>query len=157
MKLRNKKTGKIIDLFEGIIRDDGENIMIKPRAERLDKCYIYHSLAELNEEWEDYEKPKKYRYVLPNKVRRAIISWVKVQDNPIVEISILLKSYYDTKEVDSDGFYNYEFFGYVREQNKNLVANTLTIRLKNPFYFKENKDYTLPELGIIGIFGGEDD
>ena len=55
MKIRNKKNGEIIDLYEGIIRDDGEHITIKPLAV-LEKCYIYDSLAELNEEWEDYEE-----------------------------------------------------------------------------------------------------
>jgi hypothetical protein len=59
MKLRNKKTGEIIDLYEGLIRDDGEHITIKPVAV-LEKCYIYHSLTELNAEWEDYEEPKEY-------------------------------------------------------------------------------------------------
>lgn len=62
MKLRNKKTGEIIDLYEGLIRDDGKNITIKPVAV-LEKCYIYHSLAELNEEWEDYEEAKEYWYI----------------------------------------------------------------------------------------------
>jgi len=121
-----------------------------------DEWHDYSSLAELNAEWEDYKKQKEYKYVLPNKVRRAILSWVKAQDNPIEKISILLKSYCDTHEVDSDGFYDYEFYGYVGDNNKNLVANTLSIRLKKPFAFDENRDYTLPELGIIGIFGGEE-
>lgn len=62
MKLRNKKTGEIVDLYEGIIRDDGEHITIKPVAV-LEKCYIYNSLAELNAEWEDYDEPKEYWYI----------------------------------------------------------------------------------------------
>ena len=159
MRLKNKKTGEIVDLNEGMISDtyDGEKIEIRSVAKRDNEVYVYSSLAELNEEWEDApEEPKKYRYVLPSRVRRAIISWVKAQDNPIEKISILLKSYYDTNTVDSDGFYDYEFYGYVGENNKNLVANTLSIRLKKPFYFEEYKDYTLPELGIVGIFGGEE-
>ena len=152
MKLKNKKTGEIIsaestDGVDGIwLYDQTNHTTIR-----------YSSLAKLNENWGDYEEPKEYKYVLPNRVRRAIISWVKAQDNPIEKISILLKSYYDTHEVDSDGFYDYEFFGYVGSDNKNLVANTLSIRLKKPFVFNENRDYTLPELGIIGIFGGEEE
>lgn len=136
MKLRNKRTGEIRELPDGF--------------------FCGNNLKKICEEWEDYEKPKEYINVLPNKVRRAILSWVRVQDNPIEKISILLKSYYDTHEVDSDGFYDYEFFGYVGDNNKNLVANTLTIRLKKPFAYKENKDYTLPELGIIDDLGGEE-
>lgn len=45
MKLRNKKTGKI------------DNIVILTNSDGVVK---YDSLAELNEEWEDYEEPKEY-------------------------------------------------------------------------------------------------
>lgn len=46
MKLRNKKTGKIIEF--------------KTPACMVDEKYSYQydSLAELNEEWEDYKEPK---------------------------------------------------------------------------------------------------
>ena len=47
MKLRNKRTGEIVDnayLFYG----NGMRV---------------HSLAEINKEWEDYEKPKGYWYI----------------------------------------------------------------------------------------------
>lgn len=47
MKLRNKKTGDVIDE-----RDIGWTISIMT-GERI---YRYDSLAELNEEWEDYEQ-----------------------------------------------------------------------------------------------------
>lgn len=55
MKLKNKKTGEmgIINYF------DNQSIVIYPIDENWnakgDKKYVYHSLAELNEEWEDYE------------------------------------------------------------------------------------------------------
>jgi hypothetical protein len=63
MKLRNKKTGEmgIINYF------DNQSIVIYPIDENWnakgDKKYVYHSLAELNEEWEDYEEPKEYWYI----------------------------------------------------------------------------------------------
>lgn len=47
MKLRNKKTGEIKDV---------EPITIGG----------FRSLAELNEEWEDYEEPKAYYYYIDN-------------------------------------------------------------------------------------------
>ena len=48
MKLRNKKTGKLVDI----------NLSIN----MLDEDYIteYGSLEEFNEDWEDYEEPKEY-------------------------------------------------------------------------------------------------
>lgn len=47
MKLRNKKTGEIVK-FETTIYADTE-----------DKTYEFNSIAELNDEWEDYEEPSK--------------------------------------------------------------------------------------------------
>ena len=59
MKLRNKKTGEM-----GIVSHfDNQSIVIYPIDENWnakgDKKYGYASLAELNEEWEDYEEPKE--------------------------------------------------------------------------------------------------
>lgn len=44
MKLRNKKTGEILETGDNFLHMAGR--------------YLYNSLAELNEEWEDYEEPK---------------------------------------------------------------------------------------------------
>lgn len=67
MKLKNKKTGEmgIINYF------DNQSIVIYPIDENWnakgDKKYVYHSLTELNEEWEDApEEPKEYWYVSDN-------------------------------------------------------------------------------------------
>lgn len=59
MKLRNKKTGEIVDILceyditkgfcFGVDHHDGNPTMA-----------CYNSLAELNEEWEDYEEPEEY-------------------------------------------------------------------------------------------------
>ena len=48
MKLRNKKTGDIVE-FETTIYADTE-----------DRTYEFNSIAELNEEWEDYQEPNWY-------------------------------------------------------------------------------------------------
>ena len=47
MKLRNKKTGEVVILIDHIFDN-------------------YNSLAELNEEWEDYEEPKTFYNILSN-------------------------------------------------------------------------------------------
>lgn len=67
MKLKNRKTGErgIINYF------DNQSIVIYPIDENWnakgDKKYVYRSLAELNEEWEDMpEEPKEYWYVSDN-------------------------------------------------------------------------------------------
>ena len=64
MKLRNKKTGEIIET------DFDLSISI-PDDEKLYGCDTYTqlkgytSLAELNEEWEDYEETDKYWFINP--------------------------------------------------------------------------------------------
>lgn len=57
MRLRNKKTGEIMDdaQYRNFSLHDGFGFR------NGDKEYYYHSLAELNDEWEDApEEPKKY-------------------------------------------------------------------------------------------------
>ena len=53
MKLKNKKTGVITDCIYG---HDGLICVDAWEGECV--IYTYGSLAELNEEWEDYEEPK---------------------------------------------------------------------------------------------------
>lgn len=54
MKLRNKKTGEIVEYIS--FKSGGSQIMFY--AYDTAKHYYYNSLAELNEEWEDYKEPK---------------------------------------------------------------------------------------------------
>lgn len=54
MKLRNKRTGEIIE-FDAILP-------VKDVAGDSVAHLEYGSLAELNDEWEDYEEPKEYWY-----------------------------------------------------------------------------------------------
>ena len=49
MKLRNKRTGEIIET--------GRNFLSMPNGQ------VHYSLAEMTNEWEDYEEPKDYWYV----------------------------------------------------------------------------------------------
>jgi len=52
MKLKNKKTGKIAEFNNFYKLEESSG------AQR-----VYCSIAELNEEWEDYEEPKEYWYI----------------------------------------------------------------------------------------------
>lgn len=81
MKLRNKKTGKV---FNALIREKGGNGAYthivcdikeyEPNAGiKAEKRYVlgeYHSLAELNEEWEDY---KPVEPLIKDEMAREII------------------------------------------------------------------------------------
>jgi hypothetical protein len=59
MKLRNKKTGEIGEL---IYQSDKEyHFAVCPEVPS--DIAIYKTLADLNEEWEDYEEPKDHWYI----------------------------------------------------------------------------------------------
>lgn len=76
MKLRNKKTEEIVDLAKrGLLKSDNDNhIIVYPEGTL--KYYAYNSLAELNEEWEDY-KPAEPR-IEDEKVQKAIRAFCEV-------------------------------------------------------------------------------
>ena len=92
MKLRNKKTGEIVELCginlingRAFVRFDDEKGTFKFEA---------HSLAELNEEWEDVpEEPKEYWYI---DIDGGIMS-DNVEDDT-VKIMREIGNYFDTRE-----------------------------------------------------------
>ena len=67
MKLRNKKTGEIID--------GGDYLNVYDDLDHQGKSWHYNSLAELNEDWEDYV-PKE-PLIKDEKVRKAIRAWAE--------------------------------------------------------------------------------
>lgn len=56
MKLRNKKTGELVDAWS--FYDGNESVNLKYFTDDGQVNLEYRSLAELNDEWEDY-KPKE--------------------------------------------------------------------------------------------------
>lgn len=60
MWLRHKRTGEIVELV-GIAPDDKDEVAIEYSDGRTGEPI--RSLAELNEEWEDYEEPEQYWFI----------------------------------------------------------------------------------------------
>lgn len=67
MKLRNKKTGEIGNLVLNINPNrESYSVLSTENGNTICGNLVladYNSLAELNEEWEDYEEPKWYWYI----------------------------------------------------------------------------------------------
>lgn len=64
MKLRNKRTGKIIDgCFVVCEYDDGARFSVKDKP-------VFDSLAELNDDWEDYTPQEPL--IKDEKIRKAV-------------------------------------------------------------------------------------
>lgn len=92
MKLRNKKTGEIVEPF-GITCVNGRTFVQFDDGKGTFK-FEAHSLAELNSEWEDYEEPKEYWYLSGNsEIRRTEDNGVKF-DKYHKEVG----NYFDTRE-----------------------------------------------------------
>ena len=79
MLLRNKKTGEVIDLDIANIKAQFGAISVIPEPVKLGGDeYVYHSLAELNEDWEDY-KPKE-PLIKDEKIRKAVRAWAEANE-----------------------------------------------------------------------------
>lgn len=71
MRLRNKKTGEVVELFErGPI-----DLYFYPNNKDLIDRKTYQSLAELNADWEDYA-PKE-PLIKDEKIRKAVRAWAE--------------------------------------------------------------------------------
>lgn len=83
MKLRNKKTGKVgwLELYY----DDNDNKMIAVLDEKSN-YHPYDSLAELNEEWEDYKPAEPL--IKDEKIRKAVRAWAELVPSAQVRYDI---------------------------------------------------------------------
>lgn len=139
MKLHNKKTGEVTDnifVYDGLICVD----VWKGNSGS------YATLAELNEEWEDYTPAEPL--IKDEKIRKAVRAWLAIQGQPIVAVAI-------TCNKDSDGFFNYCLYGYIEKArisngksvvNNNLTAIDFEFRSLEKMKFERYRDYTIAEL-----------
>ena len=78
MKLRNKKTGEVKKMWK-------DNICLS-----FGDCNkVYYSLAELNQEWEDYKPAEPL--IKDEKIRKAVRAWAEAND--ITEINVASSGY----------------------------------------------------------------
>lgn len=85
MKLINKKTGEVIDLDVANIKAQFGGISVIPEPVKLGGDeYVYHSLSELNDEWEDYEPAEPL--IKDEKIRKAVRAWAEA--NEVLEVFI---------------------------------------------------------------------
>ena len=76
MKLRNKKTGEIGEAYWATFREDGTDLCISMHRNGV---YVeVNSLAELNEEWEDYKPTEPL--IKDEKIRKAVRAWAEAND-----------------------------------------------------------------------------
>lgn len=75
MKLRNKNTGEIVEAYKGEPIDLFIYLGTDEEGNELDRR-TYHSLAELNEEWEDYTPTKP---LIEDEAKRSVFkAWAEI-------------------------------------------------------------------------------
>lgn len=88
MKLRNKKTGEI-----AVIR---ETIHLTKENDICCGMGSYNSLAELNEEWEDYKESKEYWFIDP---MVCGVYYTKIKkDEDLYDFNKQIGNYFETEE-----------------------------------------------------------
>ena len=97
MKLRNKKTGKVTEIEEiNLVVWDAERDCYESFEE-------YHSLAELNKEWEDYKPAEPL--IKDEKIRKAVRAWAEANDVEKVDYWV---SDYEFQGMQSGSSINFE-------------------------------------------------
>lgn len=110
MKLRNKKTGEVVEPFEGGPIDLYFYLNGHKGGNEFDRK-TYNSLSELNDEWEDYG-PKE-PLIKDEKIRKAVRAWAEANNIRAV--------YYSPEE---DGFYVKNFDDSDFEKAEKVNSNT---------------------------------
>ena len=96
MKLRNKKTGEIVEPF-GITCVNGRTFVQFDDGKGTFK-FEAHSLTELNEEWEDYEEPKGYWAIDCFSLDGELVSQFGKCSEKIIKNRKQIGNYFETKE-----------------------------------------------------------
>lgn len=124
MKLRNKKTGVIIEPDRVAVIKKIEQTGTSASFNRI--AANYYSLAKLNEEWEDYE-PKE-PLIEDEKVRKAVLAWAEA--NGIDELT----------------YYSSSHYWYLRASNNHDQSIDFWISYNRDPELIECKRYTIAEL-----------
>ena len=96
MKLRNKKTGEIGKLHCDMNVSPAKYGVFEDAGIR-GHYWEYNSLAELNEEWEDYEDPKTIFFINPG---GSIDSITSIEDEELAELSDIGNSFETYEEAE---------------------------------------------------------
>ena len=147
MKLRNKKTGEVVDYNPTLERWNGPIKDIK----------YYISLAEFNEEWEDYQETKEFWFI---DYDGGIIPFNRNKETATDKLMKSIGNYFETKEeaekaveklkawkrLKDKGF---RFDGYEAGHNSNKELCGQAYFKAGNFWFDIKEDLHL-------LFGGEE-
>lgn len=126
MKLRNKKTGEIVEAKSWTSATDMFAIFYESKDGQLGSKESFESLAELNEEWEDYEPAEPL--IKDEKIRKAVRAWAEANGLKNVAFEV-----YDDENVY---FIDRDWEPQIWFPKKSILVN----------YLDDGKVYTIAEL-----------
>lgn len=100
MRLRNKKTGEVVDFLTLDLVDSDEMEFVYVQASGHENAWGYRSLEKFNEEWEDYV-PKE-PLIKDEKVRKAVRAWAEANDMNS-DSTVVCGKFDDGFETDNSG------------------------------------------------------
>lgn len=126
MKLRNKKTGEVVEAIERGLIDLYFYSNEHEAGYDFDRN-TYNSLSELNDEWEDYEQAKPL--IKDEKIRKAVRAWADA--NEIIKAFVVM-----------DKNMNWIVYGDDIDRNRFMIEFFDRVVSEND----ETKNYTIDEL-----------
>lgn len=149
MKLRNKRTGEIEEVAYGrliVSFEDGAVTKV-------------NSLAELNEEWEDYEEPKDRWYINEN---GGVLHYVPYdpegEDLVYNKYQDEIGNYFETKEEAEKAVKDLKAWKRLKDKGFRFRwIDMQTGQIKYSFFLKEGQKFTRgDEDDLMLLFGGEE-
>lgn len=158
MKLHNKKTGEIVE-FRYLQSDHVAPLVLTTYENSMPRMYSYNSLAELNEEWEDYEEPKEY-YAIDLQgdiIRWARHSWDEKTTNKIKEIG----NYFETEGEAKKAVKKLKAWKRLKENNLSIEKAERTFVNTDDVFTLQDVTFRADTYGEIEhdlnlLFGGEE-
>lgn len=127
MKIRNKKTGEVFEAFRKAPIDLYFYLNKYEEGEDDFDRKTYQSLAELNDEWEDY-KPKE-PLIKDEKVRKAVRAWA------------------EANAIDSGNYYNTDIKFNVTEHRLKWIQTAIEFNdIMGLDNLEDGETYTIAEL-----------
>ena len=160
MKLRNKKTGEILGSL-------GSFIIQNPNHINCEAITKYDSLAELNEEWEDYEEPKEYWYICTT--RNYEITRVVIDDGTDfdrVQKDKEIGNYFETPEEAEKAVERLKAWKRLKDKccisfsglNRNIKGRPVSVNLDFNIEGRTTFDDAIQNTeDLMLLFGGEDE
>lgn len=155
MKLRNKKTGEI-----GNLKPYGGDEKIWVWIDNKSKPeYRYNSLAELNEEWCDYEEPKEYWFIDEfGLVQKETEYYYEENKEAVHDKRIAVGNYFETKEEAEKAAEKLKAWKRLNDKGFDFVGcfkdNTINYEfVERPLDYDEAEE---AEQDLAFLFGGEE-